>query len=252
MIQIMRLAHSGMLLVEAFIGKNQIMTHGVARKPGRGVPDFVIQQEVKKNQESTVRGTTKAGVLEGDPKCPDIVAFSYYDSKPVNFVSTACTTLDWTEKSRKVFDVDAGAYVTMKFLHPNVTDEYNNGMNNVDQADQLRGTYCFDRWMRKWWWSIWMWGVQVLLTNAYVLYKSTHLLLWKTPRKNILSQYNFRKQVALAWLDEKSEAATRSLIDDTRKTRKFDSVSVSSSTTISETRRAPRFNEEALTHDWVH
>ena len=122
----------------------------------------------------------------------------------------------------------------MKFLRSHVTDEYNNGMNNVDQADHLRGTYRFDRWMqkRKWWWSIWMWGVQVLLTNAYVLYKCTHLHMWKMPAKNIMTQYESCKAVALAWLgDEISEAVT------SRK-RKFDLVSVSSSTTTSELQRA--------------
>jgi hypothetical protein len=126
------------------------MTHSVARKSGQGDTDFVLQQEFKnKNQQRTVRGTTKAGVLEGDPMCPNVVAFSHYDSKPVNFISTACTTLDWMEKTRKVFDEDAGAYVSMKFLRPHVTDEYNNGMNNVDQVDQLRGTYRFDRWCKR-------------------------------------------------------------------------------------------------------
>jgi hypothetical protein len=66
---------------------------------------------------------------------------------------------------------------------------------------QLRGTYRLDRWMqkRKWWWSIWMWGVQVLLVNAYVLYKSAHLLIWKIPKKDIKSQYHFRKSIVLDW-----------------------------------------------------
>jgi hypothetical protein len=82
----------------------------------------------------------------------------------------------------------------MAFLRPEVlTDLYNNGMNNMDIADQLRGTYRFDCWMRKrkWWWSIWMWGVQVLLVNAYVLYRTAHCIIWKTEKKLILSQYEF-------------------------------------------------------------
>jgi hypothetical protein len=48
-------------------------------------------------------------------------------------------------------------------------DVYNNGMNHVDCAYQLCGTYRFDHWMRtrKWWWSIWMWGVSST-TNKFV------------------------------------------------------------------------------------
>ena len=30
-------------------------------------------------------GNTKAAVLEGDVECPDLVAFSVYDTNPVNF-----------------------------------------------------------------------------------------------------------------------------------------------------------------------
>jgi hypothetical protein len=76
-------------------------------------------------------------------------------------------------------------------------------MNNVDIADQLHGTYRLDHWMRKckWWWSIWMWGLQVLLVNAYILYRSAHLLIWKTNKKKILSQYQFREDVVKAWMD---------------------------------------------------
>ena len=83
------------------------MVHGVAKKSGRGLPKCIIQDEVtNKNLQAEVRGTTKAAVLEGDNECPNIVAFSVYDKKQVNFLSTACHSLH----------------------------EYNYGMNNVDQA----------------------------------------------------------------------------------------------------------------------
>ncbi len=79
----------------------------------------------------------------------DLVAFSVYDTKPVHFLSMACTGLKWIEKRKKVFDRETGTNVSMAFLRPEVTDMYNNGMNNVDIADQLQGTYRLDRWMRK-------------------------------------------------------------------------------------------------------
>jgi hypothetical protein len=46
-----------------------------------------------------MRGKTKANVLEGDPDCKDLAAFSVYDTKPVHFLSTTCTSLSWKEKS---------------------------------------------------------------------------------------------------------------------------------------------------------
>ena len=80
---------------------------------------------------------TKAAILQGDPECPDVVTYSGYEMKPVNFLSTACGSLKLIEKERRVYDKVQGMTVSIKFLHPEVTNNYNNGMNNVDIADQL-------------------------------------------------------------------------------------------------------------------
>jgi Transposase IS4 len=188
---------------EAYVGKNCVMVHGVTRKSGRGLPSCVLQKELKNQKDAEkVRGTTKAAVLEGDERCPNLVAFSVYDTKPVHFLSMSCTSLKWVEKVKVVFDKKTEKRVQMRFLRCKVNDDYNNGMNGVDIADQLRGSYRIDRWMhkRKWWWAIWMWGVQLLLVNAYVLYRTAHLYMWKKKKKSIMSHYEFRRQIALTWL----------------------------------------------------
>jgi len=80
-----------------------------------------------------MRGKTKAAMLTNDSEIKDLVAFSVYDTKPVHFLSMACTSgLKWIEKRKKVFDKDG-----MAFLQPEVMDMYNNDMNNVDITDQL-------------------------------------------------------------------------------------------------------------------
>jgi len=86
-------------------------------------------------------------------------------------------------------------------------------MNGVDIADQLHGSYLIDKWMRKgkWWWAIWMWGVQLLLVNAYVLYKTVHLYMWKKNKKSIMSQYEFRCQLTLAWLLSGSDPGSQGI-----------------------------------------
>jgi len=159
-----------------------------------------------------VRGLTKAAVLEGDAECPNLVAFSVYDTKPVHFLSMSCTELKWIEKVKIVFDKKEEKRVQLRFLRCKVNDDYNNGMNGVDMADQLRGSYRIDRWMRKrkWWWAIWMWGIQVLLVNAYVLYKTAHLYMWKKNKKSLMSHYEFRRQIALAWLLSGDETGSKS------------------------------------------
>jgi hypothetical protein len=62
------------------------MLHGVCRKEGLGLPSCILQKEVvTKSEWAAVIGATKAAVLEGDPECRDLVAFSVYDTKPVHF-----------------------------------------------------------------------------------------------------------------------------------------------------------------------
>ena len=50
---------------------------------------------------------------------------------------------------------------------------------------------------RKWWWLIFFWAFGVLLVNAYVSYKTYMISKGKRP----MSHYEFRKQIALAWID---------------------------------------------------
>ncbi len=71
----------------------------------------------------------------------------------------------------------------MKYLCLNVIEEYNMIMNATDIADQLRGNYQPDRWIRqrKWWWSIFIWAIGVASVNAYHIYE----VLWKEEKERM-------------------------------------------------------------------
>ena len=61
----------------------------------------VIHEEMRNaNNNRSVQGAAKAAVLQGDPEVPDLLAVSYYDQKPVHFLSTICEKIKWvlTEK----------------------------------------------------------------------------------------------------------------------------------------------------------
>jgi len=90
----------------------------------------------------------------------------------------------------------------MKFLRMGFIDNYNKTMGDVDIADQLRGSYRFDMWVRnrKWWWSIFFWGFGVLVTNAYVCYSKV-CDENNIPKKKRRSHLEFRKDLAIAWID---------------------------------------------------
>jgi hypothetical protein len=105
--------------------------------------------------------------------CPDLLAASVYDIKPVHVLSMALECVEWNVKQKKVWCEKEKKKAFVKFLCLNMIDEYNHQMNSVDMGDQLRGVYHPDHWMRmrKWWWAIWLWGLGVARTNAYKIYK---------------------------------------------------------------------------------
>jgi hypothetical protein len=236
------------LCTAAYSGKNQVQIHGVVRRTGRGVPACVLQEFQKNPKEADkVRGTIKAAVLEGDPSCPSLICMSYYDAKDVYFMSTAATEIKWVVKERSVYDKNAQKLVKMKFMRPKIVDDYNNGMNKVDQADQLRGSYRCDLWTRtrKWWWSIWLWGIQVILVNAYVMYNAAHLYIWKSKESNIMTHYNFQKQVALHLINpEKFPLENREKLK--RKSSDSDVRSLQSTATNTSSRKANTVNDKTL------
>ena len=94
--------------------------------------------------------------MEGEPGCPNIISSSVYDMKPVHYLSMVSESIQWVEKEKMVYNVDIGKVEDLKLLRLNQIDKYNNGMGDVDVADQLIGVYRLDRWVRnrRWWWSI--------------------------------------------------------------------------------------------------
>ena len=183
--------------------KKKVLIAGVARKACRGVPLSVVQEEViKPADQLKVRGTTKAAVLEGDIECPNLVAVSVYDTKPVHFLTTIVEEIQWVSKTKKVWCDAEKRMEKLEFLRLNVNNDYNKDMNAVDIADQLRGNYRFDHWFRnyKWWWSIFLWGFGVLMVNAYKSYTSL-MDQPNVPKSERLTHYEFRLHVARAWID---------------------------------------------------
>eukprot|EP00984_Skeletonema_dohrnii_P025939 scaffold15185_cov72-Skeletonema_dohrnii-CCMP3373.AAC.1 len=149
--------------------------HGVTRTNGRGVCAEVIQpveKDVKKADR--LRGTTKAARLINCPECPDLIATSVYDTKPVHILSMVADKVEWGVKERhRVWSITERELKSMKFLRLNVISIYNDFMNSVDMSDQLRNNYRPDHWMRqrKWWWSFFLWGIGVACTNAWKIYE---------------------------------------------------------------------------------
>jgi hypothetical protein len=144
-------------------------------------------------------------VLEGDPDCPNLVAVSVYDTKPVHFITMVSECIEWVTKSRKVWNAALQALVSMEFLRLNVNDNYNGEMNDVDISDHLRKIYEFNHWLRnkKWWWAIFLYAMEVLLTNAYLVYCSV-MDEAGVERAQRRTHYQFLLEIAVAWIDLKN------------------------------------------------
>ena len=165
------LYNSEKLFSALFIAES--LAHGVVRTYARGFPSDILQKEEKnKDRAEKLRGTTMAARLINSDACPDLLAISLYDTKPVHLLSTTASEVRWMVKHRKVWSTAVQKMAMMKYLRLNVIEEYNNNMNSTDIADQLRGNYRPDRWMRqrKWWWSFFIWGLGVASVNAYRIY----------------------------------------------------------------------------------
>jgi len=184
----------------------KVMVGGVTRTNDRGLPNHVLQEPVKKEQHLSVHGTIKAAVLEGDKDCPQLVALSIYDVKPVHFLTMHAESICWIQKKRPVWNPVKRCLDDITFLRCNVNNDYNFKMNAVDIADQLRNNYRMDHWLRnrKWWWSIYLWGMGVLLTNAYLVYRKLQDDAG-VPNSRRLSHYDFLLEVGTAWVSANEE-----------------------------------------------
>ena len=64
------------------------------------VHQYEVSDEKKLDEQ---RNTIKVAVLEGDPLIKHLVAISYYDTKPVYFLSTVIEDVRWIVKSREIY-----------------------------------------------------------------------------------------------------------------------------------------------------
>ena len=79
-------------------------------------------------------------------------SLSFYDSKPVYLIPNIYEKIHWEQHKRKLWHKELGRKVNDPFFCLNIMGKYNNGMCNVDQADQIHLQYRIHYWIRntKW------------------------------------------------------------------------------------------------------
>ena len=86
--------------------------------------------------------------MEGDPVANDLLAISFYDTKPVYFLSTVVEDVKWLNMSRKIYSKTMQQKVDKFYLRPNFVDINNYDMNSVDRTDHLRTNYSLGQGLR--------------------------------------------------------------------------------------------------------
>ena len=137
----------------------------------RGVPPCILQVDLTGKRAEAARGTIIAAVLEGGSKSSNLVVTSYYDQKPFYMITHSTPSVTWVELSERIYSHKAKTTVDFNFLRFNMSNEYNFEMNDNDVADQYRLVYIMQRFQRnpKWWWALWLWGMEVSLVNAFMM-----------------------------------------------------------------------------------
>ena len=91
---------SGKLFTALYLSK--CLAHGVARTNGRGFPNLINQAKEKNVvQAMMLRGMTKGERLKNSIECPDLLAISVYDTKPVHVMSMCSESVEWAVKKRR-------------------------------------------------------------------------------------------------------------------------------------------------------
>ena len=99
----------------------------------KGIPKIVQQMDVSnENLALQVKGSIKVAVLKGDPSITDLMAISYYDSKPVYFLSSVISNVQWIVKEKKESDKSISMFlvivyyfgVLLQFLIHDVIPQY--------------------------------------------------------------------------------------------------------------------------------
>lgn len=139
--------------------KDKIFACGTVRQNRSRLPKSSIPDKQMNHGQSDFR-TSNTGIRW----------IKWMDKKAVYFLSNYHDPQETVLVNRKQKDG------TLKSIScPVMVSDYNKHMGYVDKADQLLSTYKIDRKSKKWWLRIFFHFLDVIVVNAYILYKEKGL-----------------------------------------------------------------------------
>ena len=96
--------------------RTKALVHGVVHTNGQGIPPSIIQKEEKSiSCIEQLHGTTIASRLFHHAACPNLLAASVQDTKPVHILSTAAECAEWIVKEKEVWSDRIQKNAMMKY-----------------------------------------------------------------------------------------------------------------------------------------
>ena len=176
--------------------RDKIYVRGTVRIDRKEFPKAILHKKCVKNQ----------GDMKIAQKGP-LLAVAWQDKKTVNTLSTADDpatirqTVQRKQKNGNIIEVPC----------PSTIRQYNDHMNGVDRADQLRTMLSTYRTSRRWWLYLFWFLFDVAVTNAFVLMRDSVNHQKKTTggKPKVLTMLHFRKMLAKLLIGDFRESRKR-------------------------------------------
>lgn len=138
--------------------------------------------------KKTTRGTFE---YMFDEKENNVLLVRWNDNNVVTLVSNVfgvkplVKAKRWSNSEKKIVEID----------QPNLIAQYNQCMGGTDRMDQNISSYRCSIRSKKWWWPLFLFGLEVSMQNAWLLYR-----LCPSHETNPLHLLNFRREICLAYI----------------------------------------------------
>ena len=190
-----------------FLGSNNIKASGTLRQNRLSISCSLRSKAILKKEK---RGAIRQETADDD----STTVIAWKDNKVVLFASNC----DGAAPKHKVERYCRDAKKKILVEQPKAIQNYNGSMGGVDRADQNVAAYRIGVRSKKWWWPLFAWIPDMVMQNAWVLYRQQ-----KLPSEKNHDLLSFRREVVSVYLAKYSlKNSTRSQVASVPRDIRFD------------------------------
>jgi DNA excision repair protein ERCC-6 len=146
-------------------------------------------------KSTSILGKEKRGAVDFRTSENSLVICCWNDNSVVSVISNC----EGVEPLTVVTRYSAAERKRIKISEPRLIGSYNDHMGGTDRMDQNVAKYRINIRSKKWWWPLFLWGIDVALQNAWLLYRNMQQRYVTEDPDDFLE---FRRSVALTFLQK--------------------------------------------------